>query len=101
MFRLLRLLGDTSVERGFLAEPSGIMAAVRSHLRENAASRPELHERRLQGGFSGPRIGSRHRFRGDPMSAKAKEAAAFCVRSTGVAFILTVLALAAMLASQV
>jgi hypothetical protein len=35
------------------------------------------------------------------MSAKAKEAAALCVRSTGVAFILTVLALTAMLASQV
>jgi hypothetical protein len=48
MFRLLRLLGDTSVERGFLAEPSGIMAAVRSHLRENAASRPEL---RMNAGF--------------------------------------------------
>jgi hypothetical protein len=35
------------------------------------------------------------------MSTKAKAAAAYCVRSTGVAFILTVLALAAMMASQV
>jgi hypothetical protein len=35
------------------------------------------------------------------MSAKAKEAAAFCIRSTGVAFILTILALTATLASHV
>ena len=35
------------------------------------------------------------------MSEKVKEAAALCVRGTGVAFILTVLTLAAMLAVQV
>jgi hypothetical protein len=35
------------------------------------------------------------------MSVKAREAVDLCIRSTGVAFILTVLALAAMLASQV
>lgn len=35
------------------------------------------------------------------MSEKIKEATALCIRGTGVAFILTVLALAAMLASQV
>jgi len=35
------------------------------------------------------------------MSAKVREAAAFCIRSTGVVFILTVLALAATLATQV
>jgi hypothetical protein len=35
------------------------------------------------------------------MSNSLKEAAALCIRGTGVAFILTVLALAAMLATQV
>ena len=35
------------------------------------------------------------------MSARAKAATAYCVRSTSVAFVLTVLALAAMLASQI
>jgi hypothetical protein len=35
------------------------------------------------------------------MSEKMRDAAALCVRGTGVAFILTVLALAAMLASQI